>query len=62
MKIKVGKGKNSVRGSGIGLAGVDEILTAMNGSVDITSTLGKGTAVCITLPLADRKSAPQAQQ
>ena len=62
VKIKFFKGKNSVRGSGIGLAVVDEILTAMNGSVDITSTLGKGTAVCITLPLADRKSAPQAQQ
>ena len=62
VKIKFFKGKNSVRGSGIGLAVVDEILTAMNGSVDITSTLGKGTAVCITLPLADRESAPPAQQ
>ena len=62
VKIKFFKGKNSVRGSGIGLAVVDEILTAMNGSVDITSALGKGTAVCIILPLADRESAPQAQQ
>ena len=51
VKLKFFKGKGAVRGSGIGLAVVDEIITAMDGAVDITSELGKGTAVKIRLPL-----------
>lgn len=51
VKVKFFKGKNSVRGSGIGLAVVDAIVTALGGTVDITSTLGQGTTVRITLPL-----------
>lgn len=51
VKVKFFKGKNSVRGSGIGLAVVDAIVTALGGTVDITSTLGQGTTVLITLPL-----------
>ena len=51
VKLKFFKGKGAVRGSGIGLAVVDQIITAMDGAVDITSELGKGTAVKIRLPL-----------
>ena len=35
VKVKFFKGKGAVRGSGIGLAVVDEIVTALDGSVDI---------------------------
>ena len=51
VKQKFYKAKNSVRGSGIGLAVVDEIVTALGGRVDITSALGQGTTVSITLPV-----------
>ena len=50
-KLKFFKGKGAVRGSGIGLAVVDEIITAMDGAVDLTSQLGVGTSVKIRLPL-----------
>ena len=40
-----------MRGSGIGLAVVDAIVTALGGSTDIASTLGQGTTVSITLPV-----------
>lgn len=50
VKLKFFKGKNAVHGSGIGLAVVDEIITAMDGDVDIASTLGEGTTVTIRLP------------
>ncbi len=52
VKAKFYKGRNSVRGSGIGLALVDEIMHAMNGTLDLRSTLGKGTVVTLGLPLA----------
>ena len=45
------QGQNSVRGSGIGLAVVDEIVAALGGTLDIASTLGEGTTVSVTLPL-----------
>ncbi|MFI3170216.1 MAG: HAMP domain-containing sensor histidine kinase [Faecalibacterium sp.] len=51
VKAKFFKGKNAVRGSGIGLALVEEIMTALEGSIDIKSTLGKGTVVTLGLPL-----------
>lgn len=51
VKLKFFKGKGAVRGSGIGLAVVDEIVAALDGSVDIASTLGKGTTVTVRLPL-----------
>ena len=51
VKQKFFKGKNSVRGSGIGLAVAEEIITALDGTMDLESTLGKGTTVKIRLPL-----------
>lgn len=51
VKSKFYKGKNAVWGSGIGLALVDEIMTAQNGTLDIRSTLGRGTVVTLGLPL-----------
>ena len=51
VKVKFFKGKNAVRGSGIGLAVVDQIVSALGGTVDIASTLGQGTTVSVTLPL-----------
>lgn len=50
VKLKFFKAKNAVRGSGIGLAVVDEIITALGGTTDIASTLGQGTTVSVTLP------------
>ena len=54
VKTKFFKGKNSVRGSGIGLALVDSIMTALDGTMDIKSTLGRGTVVTLGLPLYRR--------
>ena len=51
VKQKFFKGKNAVRGSGIGLAVVDEIVTALGGWVEITSALGQGTTVSVVLPV-----------
>ncbi len=50
------KGKNAVRGSGIGLALVEEIMTAFDGTIDIKSSLGKGTVVTLGLPLYQQLS------
>lgn len=50
-KQKFFKGKNAARGSGIGLAVVDEIVTALGGHVEIESTLGVGTTVSVILPI-----------
>ena len=47
------KANMSVRGSGIGLAVVDEIIRLHNGKLDIASTQGKGTVVTIFLPIDD---------
>ncbi len=51
VKQEAFNGRNAVRGSGIGLAVVDAIVTALGGSTDIASTLGQGTTVSITLPV-----------
>ena len=51
VKQKFFKARNAVRGSGIGLAVVDEIVRALGGQVDITSALGQGTTVSVTLPV-----------
>ncbi|MEG2770151.1 MAG: HAMP domain-containing sensor histidine kinase, partial [Oscillospiraceae bacterium] len=51
VKIKFYKGKGAVRGSGIGLAVVNEILTAHGGDFKIESTQGVGTTIIMRLPL-----------
>ena len=51
VKGKFFKGSNAVRGSGIGLALVDSIMDALDGTLDLRSTLGKGTVVTLGLPL-----------
>jgi len=51
IKNRFYKANNTVRGSGIGLAVADEIVKMHGGSLDISSELGKGTTVSITLPL-----------
>lgn len=45
------KANMSVRGSGIGLAVVDEIISLHDGRIDIASTPGRGTVVTIILPV-----------
>ena len=47
------KANMSVRGSGIGLAVVDEIIKMHNGKLDIASSQGKGTVVTVFLPIDD---------
>lgn len=51
IKTKFFKANNTVRGSGIGLAVADEIITAHGGSLEIKSELGKYTRAEITLPM-----------
>ena len=51
VKQKFFKAKNSVRGSGIGLAVVDEIVQTLCCRFEIASTLGQGTTVTVTLPI-----------
>ncbi len=60
IKEKFYKANFSTKGSGIGLAVCDEIVTLHKGTLDITSVLGEGTEVCITIPalpvnLSERK-------
>ncbi len=51
IKQKFYKGKDAARGSGIGLAIADEIVTAHGGRLEISSTLRVGTTVTIFLPI-----------
>lgn len=53
VKEKFFRVDNSVRGSGIGLAVVDEIVRLHNGEFSIDSILGEGTTVTVTLPVDD---------
>lgn len=50
IKTKFYKPNHTRRGSGIGLAVADEIITEHGGSIDISSIEGVGTTVLITLP------------
>lgn len=58
VKRKFFKGKGAVRGSGIGLAMVDEIMTALDGAVDLSSEVGQGTTVKLRLPLYRKQTPP----
>ena len=51
IKIKLYKGKGAVRGSGIGLAVVEEIMRAHEGTLEILSEEGDGTCVVMRFPL-----------
>ena len=51
VKMKFYKANLQVRGSGIGLAVVDELVKMHNGTLDIQSKLGIGTTVTIALPV-----------
>lgn len=52
IKTKFFKANHTRRGSGIGLAVADEIITMHNGRLDIFSEQGVGTTVVITIPTA----------
>lgn len=51
IKMRFYKGNSSRRGSGIGLAVVDEIVTRLGGSFEIESRLGVGTTVTLSFPV-----------
>lgn len=52
IKHKFYKGSSTARGSGIGLAVCEEIVTMHGGKLDITNAEGGGTLVTIRLPVA----------
>ena len=56
VKDKFYKANNTVRGTGIGLAVVDEIIQMHNGIFDIKSEINKGTVVKIYIPLYTKES------
>ena len=60
IKEKFYKPNHTRRGSGIGLAVADEIITAHGGKLDITSEEGLGTTVTITLPPGKKPEASDA--
>ena len=55
MKDKFYKANNKVRGTGIGLAVVDEIVRLHGGRLKIESKVGKGTDVTVLLPLIQKE-------
>jgi two-component system sensor histidine kinase ResE len=45
------RGKSGQAGHGIGLAVAHQIVDAHNGSINVTSELGKGTTFMVSLPI-----------
>ncbi|MCI6640475.1 MAG: HAMP domain-containing histidine kinase [Pygmaiobacter massiliensis] len=56
VKQKFYKGQGAVRGSGIGLAVVDELVAMHGGSFEVESSYGYGTRVVVQLPLVQANS------
>lgn len=56
VRQKFYKGKGAVRGSGIGLAVVDEIMQGHGGDLGIASEVMRGTTVTLRMPLHNKKS------
>ena len=54
VKMKFYKGSSKARGSGIGLAVCEEIVTMHNGVLDIANAEGGGAVVTIRLPIAEQ--------
>lgn len=54
VKMKFYKGSSTVRGSGIGLAVCEEIVTMHNGTLELVNADGGGTLVTIRLPIGER--------
>ena len=52
VKKKFYKGSSKARGTGIGLAVCDEIITMLSGKLELTNAEGGGTLVTIQLPTA----------
>lgn len=50
--------KGDEKGTGLGLAVVYGIMTRHGGTIDVTSTRGKGTAFCLRFPLSNPDTAP----
>ena len=53
VKKKFYKGTSKARGSGIGLAVCEEIVTMHNGTLELANAEGGGTVVTIRLPIAE---------
>ncbi|WP_298944478.1 PAS domain-containing sensor histidine kinase [uncultured Microbacterium sp.] len=47
---------SGIAGSGLGMAITREIITQHGGTLDVTSTLGRGTSVALTLPRCDKET------
>ncbi len=62
MKKRFYKANDTVRGSGIGLAVADEIVSLHGGRLDIDSVYGEGTTVAITLPLLQKKTEQETKE